>query len=143
MLELTGLGIHRSTVLVLTHGLARQGSVNIHGSIDPLPLMLLQRQGMGDTYTSACPPAHSPGGHRSPLKHSFHCKTWEGTEMCEGKIEKSLHLTFRKTTLPIFYHIYLWYNHFYLSQYFYVLKNVVAFKTYIFHFVVFCFPNIF
>lgn len=47
VVELTGLGIHLSTVLILTHGLARQGSVNIHGSIDPKPLMLLQMTGDG------------------------------------------------------------------------------------------------
>ena len=143
MVELTGLGTHLSTVLILTHGLARQGSVNIHGSIDPKPLMLLQMTGDGRHVHISLPTCSQPRWSLHPLKHSFHCKTWESTEMCEGKIEKSLHLTFRKTTLLTFYHIYLWCNHFYLSQYFYVLKNVVAIKTYIFNFVVFCFPNMF
>ena len=40
-----------------------------------------------ETRTLASPPAHRPDGHHSPLKHSVHCKTWESTEMCEGKIE--------------------------------------------------------
>ena len=41
-MELTVLGIYLHAVLVLTHGLARPGLVNIQGPINPLPLLPLQ-----------------------------------------------------------------------------------------------------